>query len=30
VSSRRVAFVNYELPMKSEFDDLVRGIVERQ
>lgn len=30
VSSRRVAFVNYDLPMKSEFDDLVRGIVERQ
>jgi tRNA(His) 5'-end guanylyltransferase len=26
VSSRRVAFVNYDLPMKSEFDELVRAI----
>lgn len=27
---RRRAFVDYELPMKTEFDALVRGIVERQ
>jgi len=26
-STRRVPFVNYELPMKTEFDDLVRAIV---
>lgn len=29
-TTRRVAFVNYDLPMKSEFDALVRAIVEKQ
>lgn len=29
-STRRRAVVSYELPMKNEFDALVRGIVERQ
>ncbi len=29
-STRRRVVVEYELPMKTEFDDLVRGIVERQ
>jgi len=29
-SVRKKAIVDYELPMKTEFDDLVRGIVERQ
>jgi tRNA(His) guanylyltransferase len=29
-STRRRAVVTYELPMKTAFDDLVRGIVERQ
>jgi tRNA(His) guanylyltransferase len=30
LSTRRVAFVNYELPMKAEFDELVRAIVVAQ
>jgi len=30
VSTRRRAVVSYDLPMKAEFDALVRGIVERQ
>ncbi len=30
VSKRRVAFVNYDLPMKSEFDELVRAIAAAQ
>jgi tRNA(His) 5'-end guanylyltransferase len=29
-TTRRRAVVSYDLPMKTEFDDLVRGIVERQ
>jgi len=29
-STRRRAVVRYDLPMKTEFDELVRGIVERQ
>ncbi len=29
-STRRRVVVNYELPMKTEFDALVRGLVERQ
>jgi tRNA(His) guanylyltransferase len=29
-STRRRAVVDYDLPMKAEFDELVRGIVERQ
>jgi tRNA(His) 5'-end guanylyltransferase len=29
-STRREAFVNYELPMKTQFDELVRDIVTRQ
>jgi tRNA(His) guanylyltransferase len=29
-TTRRRAFVDYDLPMKTDFDDLVRGIVERQ
>ena len=30
MSTRRAAFIDYELPMKTEFDTLVRGIVEGQ
>ena len=29
-SARRAAFVNYDLPMKGDFDALVRAIVEKQ
>jgi len=29
-TTRRRAVVSYDLPMKTEFEQLVRGIVERQ